>query len=266
MEKALYITKLTARMDEYCKPEFTRLYFGNEFCARLLPSTNELRKALKFVNERKMDFTLLTPYAAESELAAVDALLEVLVREKPGSEVVFNDWGVLWTIKKIRRLKPVMGRLLNKMKRGPRFMLFMKELPRDTVRYLKSSNLTVPAFRKFLLKNGIRRVELDNVLQGIDLNFSDSGLMASLHIPYVYVTTTRLCLASLCEIPENKFVVGIFPCNMECRKYTFYMTNPVMPLTLIRKGNTIFFKNDKLPNHLEDGGINRIVYSPEIPI
>ena len=39
-----------------------------------------------------------------------------------------------------------------------------------------------------------------------------------------------------------------------------------MPVILIRKGNTIFFENEVLPDGLEEKGINRIVTEPEIPM
>ena len=61
-------------------------------------------------------------------------------------------------------------------------------------------------------------------------------------------------------------MVGIFACKKECQKYDFYLRNTIMPVILIRKGNTIFFKNDVLPNRIEERGINRIVNEPEIPM
>jgi hypothetical protein len=63
-------------------------------------------------------------------------------------------------------------------------------------------------------------------------------------------------------------MVGILPCKQECQKYTFSLDNPVMETSLIRKGNTIFFKNDKIPKGEELRGkkIDRLVIQPEIPI
>ena len=157
-----------------------------------------------------------------------------------------------------------MGRLLNRMKRGPRLMVVADKLPQTTMEYFQSSNLAAPVLRQFLNKNRVRRVELDNVLQGID--FALDTLEASLYVPFAYVTTTRFCLANSCDVPEKREMIGIFPCGKECQKYTFYLRNPIMLVTLIRKGNTIFFSNEALPEGLEQKGISRIVVEPEIPM
>jgi len=45
-----------------------------------------------------------------------------------------------------------------------------------------------------------------------------------------------------------------------------FILNRVMPVTLIRKGNTVFSKNEKIPSSLDSMGVDRIVYEPELPI
>jgi len=62
--------------------------------------------------------------------------------------------------------------------------------------------------------------------------------------------------------------VGIFPCKRECQEYSFYLSHPVMPVPLIRKGNTIFFKNESIPGDDAMGKacIDRLVIEPEIPL
>jgi hypothetical protein len=39
-----------------------------------------------------------------------------------------------------------------------------------------------------------------------------------------------------------------------------------MPVTILLKGNSQFFRNDKLPENLEEMGIDRLIFEPEIPI
>jgi hypothetical protein len=65
-----------------------------------------------------------------------------------------------------------------------------------------------------------------------------------------------------------KGMIGIFPCKKECQKYTFTLDNPVMTTTLIRKGNTIFYKNEKIPtgDELRQKQVDRLVIQPEIPV
>lgn len=265
VERALYTTRV-ADLKHY-DSSFFRIYFGNEFCQHLVPSVNDLDQALKLVSENNLGFTLVTPYVTDEGLRILEPLFWRIEEAKPGSEVVFNDWGVLRILnEKHPNLEPVMGRLLNKMKRGPRLMNLLESLPKSTIDYFRSCSLDVPLYRQFLIGNRVRRVELDNLLQGIALDFSNSGISASLYIPYAYITTTRLCLAVSCDVKGKEDEIGILPCKMECQKYTFQMTHPAMPVPLIRKGNTMFFRNDKLPEDLGQKNINRIVNQPEVPL
>lgn len=263
MEQAIFVSQVEDL--KYCRSHYSRLYFGNEFCERLIPSAAELDQVLAFTEQQNLDLTFVSPYVTDKGLHRLEGLLEKLVEKRPGSEVVFNDYGVLRRLNsRYSRLKPVLGRLLNRMKRGPRLMMVIDRLPRSTVEYFRSSNLTVPTLGHFLDINRVGRVELDNVLQGV--GFTLDRLEGSLYIPYVYVSTTRLCLVNACDRPEREAMIGIFPCGKECRKYTFYLSNPIMPDMLIRKGNTIFLVNDAVDARLEEKRINRLVVQPVIPM
>lgn len=263
IEQSLFISKLDNLY--YWNESFPRLYFGNEFCERLLPNSEELITALEFVRERGIEFTLVTPYVTEVGLKHVETLLDGLANQRPGTEVVFNDYGIFRLMgRRFSNLVPVMGRLLNKMKRGPRLMVVIDRLPETTIEYFRNSSLTVPLMREFLTEHQVKRVELDNVLQGIDLPVI--GFSVSVYTPYAYVTTTRMCLTASCDAPEKEERVGIFPCKRECQKYSFGLTSQIMPVMLIRKGNTVFFENPNLPDDLGEKGVSRIVVQPEIPI
>lgn len=263
MEQAIFVVRYENL--KYYHNYYTRLYFGNEFCEQLIPSRADLRRVLDFVMQEGLDFTLVSPYVTNKGLEKLEVLFEELAQNKPDSEVVFNDYGVLRVLnRRYAGLEPVMGRLLNRMKRGPRLMTVIDKLPRTTVEYFRGSNLTVPDMVEFLGEYSVRRVELDNVLQGI--GFQLEGLEASLYVPFSYVTTTRLCLANACDNPEKEEMIGIFPCKRECQQYTFYLRNEVMPVVLIRKGNTIFFENEVIPEDIGIRGITRIVTEPEIPM
>ena len=265
VERALYTTKL-ADLKHYTD-DFSRLYFGNEFCQRLIPPAKELERVLDFASEKGLSFTFITPYVTDEGLGMLEPLLRKIAETKPDSEVVVNDWGVLHILNERHPdLEPVMGRLLHKMKRGPRFMNLMDILPEGTINYFQSCSLDSPLYRRFLMEMRVKRVELDNLLQGIALDLSHSGISGSLYIPYAYITTTRLCLATSCDVSGKEDEIGIFPCQRECQQYTFLLTHPVMPLPLIRKGNTMFFKNEKLPENMTEKNINRIVVEPEVPL
>ncbi len=262
MERALFIAK--KKNVKYLTADYQRLYFGNEFCERLLPPVETLSEIYHDIADRGFRFTFVTPYVTDAGIKKIIGLLEKLPAE---TEVVFNDWGVFRVIRRnFPNLNLVQGRLLNKLKRGPRIVHFLDKLPPDALRHLRSTNLGIPAYQQFLKENRIHRVELDNPFQGLCLEGVPEDVRLSLYIPFAYVSTTRFCLVANCDIPEKKGMIGVFPCHQECQKYTFYLDNPVMTTLLIRKGNTLFFKNTKLPPDIKQTTIDRIVIQPEIPM
>ena len=265
MEQAVFISKVEQL--KYCDDNFTRLYFGIEFCERLLPTMQQLKKVLSVVKKGNLDFTFVTPYVTNKGLKLLEELLPAVAREVPQAEVVFNDWGVFHFLQEAQLpVTPVLGRLLTKLKRGPRIMNIIDQVPEETSRYCRTTSLTVPEIRSFLTGNNIFRIELDNLLQGINLDDTGADIHKSLYLPFACISTSRFCLTANCEDEAQKEYVGVFPCSKECRKYTFTLFNPVMTLPLVRKGNSIFFMNDAIPEVVTSRQIDRIVVQPEIPL
>jgi hypothetical protein len=247
----------------YLTDTYRRVYFGDEFCERLLPGSAELIRVMEQVSDAGRSFTLVTPYVTEAGLEQVGNLLKLL---SSATEVVFNDWGVFRLLRRdYPDLVPVMGRLLTKIKRGPRIMNFLDTLPPAALSHFRTSNLDVPRYQRFLEENNICRAELDNPLQGLDLSGVSKKLHLSLYIPFAYVTTTRFCLTANADKPDKKGFIGVFPCKRECRTYTFYLDNAAMTTLLVRRGNTIFFRNTDIPEDIRNSHLDRVVVSPEIP-
>jgi len=265
MEQSLYISKIPHL--KYWNQEFSRLYFGMEFCERLLPTPSQLKKSLLFSQENNVDFTLVTPYVTGSGLKKVEKLIQVVSEEEPDSEIVFNDWGVFHLLREQNYpLQPVMGRLLNKMKRGPRIANITEKIPPASLEYFMTPGISITAIQEFLIKSTITRVEFDNLLQGLNLNDISGALHLSLYLPFAYITTTRFCLMSSLHQSEE-MEIGVVPCKKECQQYAFQLLNPIMTTPLIRKGNTIFFSNEQIPQQIiREKKIDRIVIEPEIPL
>lgn len=262
MEQAIFISKIVDL--SYVIPKYTRLYFGNEFCQRLIPSLSDLERISKFVSDRKMDFTLVTPYVTDDGLRCLIPILRYVIDHFDAPEIVINDWGVFKVVKdEFDYSNLVLGRLLTKQKRGPRLLNIREKAPQEMFQHFKQSNVDVPILTEYLSATGVKRVELDNLLQGLDRE--EFMLKASLYLPFSYVSTTRFCLTAFCE-SEKKSLRTIPECNKECRKYTFRLKHKSMPVDLYLKGNSQFFKNECVPDNLECLGINRLVYQPEIPM
>lgn len=262
MERAIFITKVEDL--KYITQKYSRLYFGNEFCQRLIPNKKDLSKVLEFSLKEKLDFSLVTPYVTDEGLEKLLSLFELISKEIPNIEVVINDWGVLRTLRReYPKLVPILGRLLTKQSNDPRVIALKSKVSEKLYHHYKRSSCDPPLVENFLVSQGIKRIELDNLLQGIER--IPSSLRASLHIPYVYLAVTRLCPSNSCK-KRTEPIRAIFPCHKECRRYTFQLLYRDIPQELWLKGNTLFFINEILPPEMEEIGIDRIVYAPQIPI
>ena len=263
MDQVLYISNLSGL--KYFQEDFNRIYFGQEFCERLLPERNELEKVCAFSEKEGAPLTLVTPYVTDKGLLKLEMLIEYFAEKMPKAEVVFNDWGVFQFIEeKHLDVNLVLGRLLNKQKRGPRIANIIDQVPKETRDYYKGASLDVSVTAGFLKKKNIFRVEFDNLLQGLDMSGLDKEIKRSLYLPYLFISTTRFCLTANCDVGDTG--VGVMPCHHECQKYTFNLNNPVMKTPLIRKGNTVFVVNEDIPDVVSKGEVDRIVIQPEIPL
>lgn len=221
MEKAIFISKIRDLEHATCK--YNRLYFGNEFCERLIPGEDDLARAVRHCRINGLHFSLVTPYMTDKGLNLCERLFKWLVTHKVNCEVIINDYGGLDLInRKFEILQPVLGRLLCKQKKDPRIALLVKDgakrtiftkkedkyilaiptkIPETLVSYFRETVTNVRLFQRYLANWRIRRVELDNLLQGINVEFPRERLAGSLYFPYAYITTTRRCSAN----PFHKF-------------------------------------------------------------
>ncbi|MCX5795273.1 MAG: hypothetical protein NTY77_07265 [Elusimicrobia bacterium] len=263
IEHAVFVAD--AKALERLSGEYGRLYFGNEFCSRLLPDAAEVDAARRFARTRGMAFTLVTPYADDEGLAAIARLLEHCAGAGPElAEAVINDWGVFRSITEGRwkgSFIPVLGRLLTKQKRDPRIP-GLSGIPVEAQEYFRSCNADSAAISDFLTSRGVGRLELDNLPQGL---LRTGPLKASLYVPFGYITTTRLCfMAGADERP--RYLRRVVPCARECRAYTATLSSRSMGQDIILKGNTQFFVNRSLPDDLEGLRVDRLVHQPVIPM
>ncbi len=263
-EKAILLSRFSYIINNNLAIEkYDRLYFGIEFCERLIPTLNQVKEAIKIATDKNLQFSLLTPYVTDEGLQKIKKLADFLGENYPDSEIVFNDWGFFWWLVKNKNpCTRVMGRLLNRQKRGPRLMKIKHLVPESMIDHFQRSYIDTKWLVQYLMKLGVKRIELDNLLQGIK---RDSPLYASLYYPWAYVSTTRLCLTnSIGNRIES--LRTIFPCKKDCYEWSFTMKHPDMPVDLILKGNSYFFKNERLPENLKELKIDRLVYEPFLPI
>jgi hypothetical protein len=103
-----------------------------------------------------------------------------------------------------------------------------------------------------LAEKGIRRIEQDNLLQGIAP--LAEGLKGSLHVPYAMVTSSRNC-------PFRK-PADFGPCPAPCGE-VFTLATAETKSLLYQDGNTQFIKHETLPEDLVSLGVDRVVNHPQ---
>lgn len=248
MERTIF----TNEPEQYDLTPYQRIYFGNEFCENNFLSLERVKEIIAFAKVNHKKITFVTPFVTDKGLKMIKMFLAVLPLQ---TEVVFNDYGVLSLLD---GFTPVFGRILNRQKRGPRIVQLEGKIPQKGYEYFQQCNLDVMG--DFLREKKISRAEVDNVVQGFKIK---TKLQLSLYYPWIYVSTTRLCLLNGIEDLSRK-KISIKPCKRECHDYI--LTNDAFPLKLYQKGVTQYYFNDKLlsKQELVKKGVDRLVFMPEM--
>ncbi|MHB8834618.1 MAG: hypothetical protein ACYC9Y_02785 [Candidatus Methylomirabilia bacterium] len=172
---------------------YDRLYLGSEFCVWRLPTERELHGGREVAARRGISFSLVTPFLDEPGLRRTLALVRALP-EETSFEVVANDLGLIEALRDAGWGGTlVAGRLLTRQRRGPGFQSF-GEVPPEAAAALRGSALDSPAFVDLLGSvYGVKRFELDDLVQGVLVPALPAGVRLSLYRPYLLVTATRNC-------------------------------------------------------------------------
>ncbi|MFH1355329.1 MAG: hypothetical protein ABIH19_04180, partial [Candidatus Omnitrophota bacterium] len=281
MEKAIHITSLR-NLKYFKEGAFQRIYWGQEFCQNLFPTLSDTDKIIEFSKKKGLGFTLVTPFVTEQGLAKVIKILKWLKRKHViKAEIVINDWGVLEFIHS--ELKGIfglsLGRLLVRQERDPsmkiiiekqkpfglkskdgKIKVFMHRVPsREYCKGIKGSYINSVSVQHFLSDYGIKRVELNNVIQGMEIQ--SVKLEKTVYTPFVNISTTRFC--PMKTKLQKIFRIGF--CRKECQRYYEVLRNQLIPKFIYKRGNTTFYKNSLKPSLLNKSGIDRIVFQPELP-
>jgi hypothetical protein len=172
---------------------YERLYFGHEFCPWLLPGPRRLERVRQAAADRGLSFTLVTPHLGESGLEPVRALVKVLA-PREGDELVVNDVG-LFELVAAEKWEGTMaaGRLLTRQRRGAGWKGSLPSGAGDA-RYLRGSSLDSPHFVDLLRdRYGVKRFEIDNLIQGVEVGELPDDVHISVYYPYLFLTATALC-------------------------------------------------------------------------
>ena len=258
MESCILITRLD--LLNYWKKDYKRVYFGSEFCSHLIPEKEDLNMLLDFVQKRDLSLSLVSGYATNREIKKYEGLLEILIKRKINAELIINDWGV-FELSRNFAVIPVLGRLLTRQKKDPQILKIFNKLPAITKKRYQAIALN-EKFYEFLKEKGIKRIEIDNLFQGIDLGDMGYDLSFSLYTPYAYLTTTRLCPSNAINNRPAKALKIPFTCTKDCQDRHIVIRHVNMPYLLILKGNTIFYRQDSIDEACKDKRIDRLIFQP----
>ena len=280
IERAIHITNLK-NLKYLQKGGYQRIYWGVEFCQNLIPNLINTKKILRFVKQNNLRVSLVTPFVTERGLKRLKGIFAWLKEKRIDCEIVINDWGLLEYLHSEFKgyFELSLGRLLVRQQRDPamkrvlekqlpfavkgkdgKIAIFVHKPPGKLYQKgIKASYINSPLLQKFLFKFGIKRVELNNLIQG--LNLDGIRFKKSIYSPFVHISTTRFC--PMQTRYQKTYRINV--CQRECQKYYEILRNKAMPKIIYKKGNTTFYKNPIDFKQALKMGIERIVFQPELP-
>lgn len=263
IEKIKFISNIKL-LDKYKNKK--HIYLGSEFCEKKLFTLKDLKNIVSKNTEQKI--TLVFPYLTQPYLDKIKKMLDFVNKNNNiFCEIVFNDWGLFYCIRKnYPNIKLVLGRLLTKQKTDPvaydivyskqtvsssqNNIFIPKQISQETKEYFAQTLINSKIFQKFMISNNIIRVELDNVNWKMYIKLPKK-IRASVYYPYVKITTTRHC----------NFLNMFDKCKKQCEIQQIKLNKYRVDYNYIIRGNSINYKNINIPDtkELEKNCIDRIV-------
>lgn len=264
MERAVYVPDLD-RLPP-AGERYDRLYLGSEYCVWRLPGERDLHAALAAAARRGMGFSLVTPFLDEPGLLRALALVRALP-EDPAVEVVANDLGLLVALADAGwRGTAVAGRLLTRQRRGPGFES-CGDVPPAAREALRGSALDSPGFVGLLQGSyGVRRFELDDLVQGVAVPPLPADVRVSLYRPWLLVTATRNCPWVFDGRAWDRAHGCASPCCGRTLRLEAQRQDPDDrhgPRPLVLGGCAQFLEHRS--GAPAPAGVDRVVWQPEVP-
>ena len=267
--------------------EFTRLYFGQEFCQNLIPGPNEVEQSYYYSKQLGWNYTYVTGgYLTNAGMEKVRKNLDKLKEigaEAEGAEVVFNDWGVLRILRRdYPGFKPVLGRILNKQTRLNMFVYAPNELPtlytdiqtpkeevqKNQVAAYADISLNNPEYVERLHEMGVENVDMDIVPQGTKRPEDGWGMTLGYYYPWGFIATGRNCPTSGTTNPYRAYQVTEEPCPRPCQKYNCSPAIPPLDIPIIQRGTALMIFHTEYSEPYFEGKIpyERLIFEPYIPL
>lgn len=227
-----------------------RIYIGNQFCHNLFPNEQQLFQLLQKAYDENLAITVVTSYLREEFIPDAQRMVADLYewsrQHQTKIELVANDWGMLSLLEEKQDwIEPVLGILLNKRRKDPRYTY--KAGFDQYVLQLARNSVNGETYRKFLKESmGITRYEFEGCGYPMELPESKS----SLHIPYFQTNTSQYCtLYAKCAYHDRGKQELVHNCPYYCEEVIFAYPKH---LKMVGRYNSLFGMDDSI---LRDGQI-----------
>jgi hypothetical protein len=222
------------------KPD--RIYIGDEFCLTRMPNIKVFSEFITFADKKNLPLTILTPVMTNQGIEHCTELFDKIYQWNSDTEVVVNDIGVLFFLKKkYPDLKLSMGRLFNKGFKDPR--LKNKDIPESGMLdgLLNDCSFNHENIQILAQGLGVQRFEQDLLPYADPAGIGMSRLKTAVYLPFGYVTTGRACFTTgLKQNPDSKFRL-INYCSSPCATHCLELKSSNLAFKLFQNGNTIFY-------------------------
>ncbi|MBR6056814.1 MAG: hypothetical protein K5787_12515 [Lentisphaeria bacterium] len=266
--------------------DFSRLYFGQEFCQNLIPSPDELEQAYYIAMQLGWHFTYVTNgYLTEEGNDKIRANIERLKQIEAQVEIVVNDWGVLNIIQ--NEYQPllghlILGRILNKQTRlnlfshqgqMPPVHMSSIDTPEKDIRIaqlgaFRDISLSNPDYLPAVKQWGFTGVDLDMTPQAVTRPDDGWGLFLGFYFPWNFIATARNCPTAGVADPQRTFVMTDKPCGRACQVYNCSNHLLQYDQAIVQRGPTLFCSAADFLDEYFTGKIpyERLIYEPYLPI
>lgn len=298
------IREIKKRFGPDCFNKIDWIYYWSDNCEYLSATKQELETAIENFKEFNKNypphivrtFTFVTPYVGDKMLEKLDESLEFLnsLNIKNPIEVVVNDFWVLRLLStKYTNLKPIFGRLLNKLLKTPLIdtywyeahpaweliknkteqekLKLREEIVKWQLKFYSSSELSLEEYQSFLTKYWIQRVALDFMEKREDLYNNNYywEFWIDLYYPWAIIFAWRLCDTASIENPAKWFYATDDICPRTCNRYDIFYKIKTIWYKMIQRWNAWYRSElnlDFLPEDFTKNENNRLVFAPFISV
>ncbi len=219
-----------------------RIYIGDEFCPARMPDPQGVSKFITFAGKKDLSLTLLTPVLTDQGIEHCTGLFDRLKQWNSTTEVVVNDLGVLFFLKKnYPDFKLSMGRLFNKGFKDPRLEVKEIRVSEKMNGLLNDCSFNQKNIQVLAEGLDIQGLEQDLLPYADPIGVSTSRLKTAVYFPFGYVTTGRICFTSgLNHNSDTRFKITNC-CSSPCVTQCLELKQSNLAFKLFQNGNAIFY-------------------------